>query len=60
MTKDAMAKDGMSHESMAPTTLTLTGSSVDLSKYLGHKVSLPTSVDPERAESIVGNRSSYR
>ena len=40
MKKDTMAKDNMSKDAMAPTTLTLASSSVDLSKHLGHKVSI--------------------
>lgn len=52
MAKDAMAKDGMSHESTAPTTLTLTGSSVDLSKHSGHKVSLTGSPAHEKMDAM--------
>ena len=40
MKKDTMAKDTMSKEAMAPTALTLSSSSVDLSKHMGHKVSI--------------------
>jgi len=40
MKKDTMAKDTMSKEAMAPTALALASSSVDLSKHLGHKVSI--------------------
>jgi hypothetical protein len=40
MGKDAMKKDTMSKEAMAPTALTLSSSSVDLSKHLGNKVSI--------------------
>src|SRR6266850_1252462 len=39
MAKDAMKKDTMGKDTMA-TTLTLTSASVDLSKHLGHKVSV--------------------
>ena len=52
MKKDAMAKDGMNHESMAPTTLTLTASSVDLSKHLGHKVSIAGSLAHEKMDAM--------
>ena len=52
MKKDAMAKDGMSHESMAPITLTLTGSAVDLSKHLGHEVSLTGSLAHEKMDAM--------
>jgi hypothetical protein len=51
MAKDAMAKDGMSH-AMAPATLTLTGSSVDLSKHLGHKVSITGSLSHEKMDAM--------
>ena len=40
MKKDTMAKDTMSKEAMAPTALTLSSSLVDLSKHMGHKVSI--------------------
>ncbi len=40
MKKDTMAKDGMGKDAMASANLTLTGSSVDLSKHVGHKVSI--------------------
>jgi len=40
MKKDTMAKDGMSKDAMAPTTWSLASSSVDLSKHLGHKVTV--------------------
>jgi hypothetical protein len=52
MPKDAMAKDGMSHESISPTTLTLMGSSVNLSKHLGHKVSITGSVGHEKMDAM--------
>jgi hypothetical protein len=52
MKKDAMAKDGMSHESMAPTILTLPGSSVDLSKHLGHKVSMAGSLAHAKMDAM--------
>ena len=39
MGKDTMAKDAMSKDTMA-TTLTLSSTSVDLSKHVGHKVSV--------------------
>jgi pentapeptide MXKDX repeat protein len=38
--KDTMAKDGMSKDAMAPTTWSLASSSVDLSKHVGHKVTV--------------------
>lgn len=40
MKKGAMAKGTMSHDMMAPTSLNLASSSVDLSKHLGRKVSV--------------------
>lgn len=51
MKKDAMAADGMSKDAMAPTTLTLTGSKVDLGKHLGHKVSVTGSPAHEKMEA---------
>jgi hypothetical protein len=38
--KDTMAKDGTGHTAMAPTTLRLTATSVDLSAHVGQKVSV--------------------
>lgn len=52
MAKDSMAKDGMNHESMVPTTLTLTASSVDLSKHVGHKVSITGSLAHEKMDAM--------
>ena len=40
MKNDTMAKDGMSQDAMAPPTWSLASSSVDLSKHLGHKVTV--------------------
>src|SRR5260370_29090831 len=40
MKKDTMAKDSMAKDAMAPMALSVTGSSGDLSKHLGHKVSV--------------------
>jgi pentapeptide MXKDX repeat protein len=40
MKKGTMAKDSMSKGAMAPMALSVTGSSVDLGKHLGHKVSV--------------------
>lgn len=45
MKKDTMTKESMSKDAMAPATLRLTSSSVDLSKHLGHKVSVTGSHD---------------
>jgi hypothetical protein len=52
MKKDAMAKDSMGQEKMAPTTLTLKGSSVDLSKHLGHKVSITGSLAHDKMDAM--------
>jgi pentapeptide MXKDX repeat protein len=52
MKKDTMAKDGMSKDAMAPATLTLTGSSVDLNKHLGHKVSVTGSLAHEKMDAM--------
>ena len=44
MAKEAMAKDSMAHDSMMKdamaSTLTLAGTSVDLAKHVGHKVTV--------------------
>jgi pentapeptide MXKDX repeat protein len=40
MKKDTMVQDSMSKDAMAPMALTVTGSSVDLGKHLGHTVSV--------------------
>ena len=38
--KGAMSGEHMEHDAMAPTTLSLTGTAVDLRKYVGHKVAV--------------------
>jgi pentapeptide MXKDX repeat protein len=40
MKKDTMAHDTMGKDAMAPTTFSLSSASVDLSKHVGHKVSV--------------------
>lgn len=40
MKKDKMAKEGMAKEGMAPMSMMLTSTAVDLSKHVGHKVSV--------------------
>ena len=40
MKKDAMGKDAMAHDAMAPTMLSISSTAVDLSKHVGHKVSV--------------------
>ena len=45
MKKDTMTKESMSKGAMATPTLNLTSTSVDLSKHLGHKVSVTGSHD---------------
>ena len=52
MKKNSMANDGIAEKSMAPTTLTLTGSPVDLSKHLGHKVSVTGSLANEKMDAM--------
>jgi hypothetical protein len=52
MTKDTMAKDTMSKDGMAPTSLMLTGTSVDLGKHVGHKVSITGSSSHEKADTM--------
>jgi hypothetical protein len=67
MKKDAMDKmpmdDGrMGHDAMAPATLSLAGSSVALSKHVGHKVSVTGSLTHETMGAMdkdaMGNGSS--
>jgi hypothetical protein len=40
MKKDTMKKDTMTNDAIAPMSLMLASSSVDLKKHLGHKVSI--------------------
>lgn len=42
--KGAMPADHMEHDGMAPTMLSLTGTTADLRKHLGHKVAVTGSV----------------
>ncbi|HEV3063441.1 MAG TPA: hypothetical protein VGY48_34680 [Vicinamibacterales bacterium] len=48
MKKDTMSKDGMGKNAMAPATLSLMGSSVDLNAHVGHKVSVTGSLAHEK------------
>ena len=50
--KDTMAKDTMSKDAMAPTTLTLAGAKVDLTKHVGHKVSVTGSAAAGKMDAI--------
>jgi hypothetical protein len=50
MKKDTMGKDAMAHDTMTPATLTLTGKAVDLSKHVGHKVTVTGSAGPDAME----------
>ncbi len=52
MEKDTMTKNSVTKDAMAPTTLTLTGSPVDLSKHLGHKVSITGSLAHEKMDAM--------
>jgi hypothetical protein len=53
MKKDATTKDTPTKDAMAPTTMSLTSASVDLSKHLGHKVSVTGSHDKATAPFAV-------
>ena len=53
MKKDTMTKESMSKSAMAPPTLSLTSTSVDLSKHLGHKVSVTGSHDKATSPFVV-------
>jgi pentapeptide MXKDX repeat protein len=52
MKKDTMAKDTMAKDAMAPTTLTLAGAKVDLTKHLGHKVSVTGSAADGKMDAM--------
>jgi hypothetical protein len=52
MKKDTMAMDSMAKDAMAPMALSVTGSSVDLSKHLGHKVSVTGSPAHGKIDSM--------
>jgi pentapeptide MXKDX repeat protein len=52
MKKDTMAKDSMSQDAMAPLVLSVMGSSVDLAKHLGHKVSVTGSPAHEKMDAM--------
>ena len=53
MKKDMTTKDTPTKDAMAPTTMSLTSASVDLSKHLGHKVSVTGSHDKATAPFAV-------
>jgi hypothetical protein len=50
--KGAMSGEQMEHDSMAPATLSLTGTKVDLHKHLGHKVAVSGSMSPDAMHSM--------
>jgi len=52
MKKDTMARDGMSKDTMAPTTWSLASSSVDLSKHVGHKVTVTGSPAQSKMDAM--------
>ena len=52
MAKDTMANEQMDHDVMTPTTLRLASSSIDLRKYLGHKVSVTGSLAHEKVDAM--------
>jgi hypothetical protein len=52
MKKDTMAKDGMTKDAMAPTTWSLASSSVDLSKHVGHKVTVTGSSAQSKMDAM--------
>ena len=53
MKKDSTTKDTPTKDAMTPTTMSLTSASVDLSKHLGHKVSVTGSHDNATAPFAV-------
>jgi ABC-type iron transport system FetAB permease component len=54
MKKNDMAMDTMKTQSMTPTTLALSSTTVDLSKHVGHKVSVTGSLAPQMASMDKG------
>jgi hypothetical protein len=52
MAKDTMAKEHMGHDATTPTTLSVASSSIDLRKYLGHKVSVTGSLAHEKMDAM--------
>ncbi len=50
MGKDGMKKDAMGKESMAPTTMAISSKTIDLSKHVGHQVSV-TGADTAMAKA---------
>jgi len=52
MKEETMAKDGMSKDTMAPTTWSLASSSVDLSKHVGHKVTVTGSPAQRKMDAM--------
>ena len=52
MKKDAMKKDTMAKDTMTATTMPLMSASVDLSKHLGHKVSVTGTAAHEKMDAM--------
>ena len=60
MSKDAMKKDSMSKDNMAhDTSMTMSSKSVDLSKHIGHKVTVTGSSGPDKMDAMGKNMSAF-
>jgi pentapeptide MXKDX repeat protein len=60
MSKDAMKKDSMSKDNMAhDTSMTISSKSVDLSKHIGHKVTVTGSSGPDKMDAMGKNMSAF-
>ena len=60
MSKDAMKKDSMSKDNMAhDTSMTMSSKSVDLSKHIGHKVTVTGSSGPDKTDAMGKNMSAF-
>jgi pentapeptide MXKDX repeat protein len=60
MSKDAMKKDSMSKDNMAhDTSMTISSKSVDLSKHIGHKVTVTSSSGPDKMDAMGKNMSAF-
>jgi len=59
MKKDSMGKDNMAYEAMASTTMTVSSTSVDLSKHIGHKVTVTGLSGPDKMDAMAKNTSAF-
>jgi pentapeptide MXKDX repeat protein len=59
MAKDSMGKDNMTHDAMSSTTMTVSSKNVDLSKHVGHKITVTGSSGPDKMDAMGKNTAAF-